>query len=130
MKKPRVPRTRAGGRWTESQFFGFLRSGIRQKTQRWPPLHDAFVRSRRLATEQDKKKWGTKIKFTHQCAKCLDWFPRKEVNGDHIKPCGSFRSFHDAAGFLERSFPEVDGYQILCYECHDIKTKLDKENAV
>jgi hypothetical protein len=37
-KRSRVPKPRAGGEFSDARFFGFLRSGLRQMSRRWPPL--------------------------------------------------------------------------------------------
>jgi hypothetical protein len=36
-RKARVPRTRNAGRWTEAQFWGALRSGLRRTFRYWRP---------------------------------------------------------------------------------------------
>lgn len=117
-KTARVARTRAGGEWSEAQFWGFLRSGLRQLSRRWPPL----VRHVWLESKQPYIGPNTRAKWAYQCAQCRSWGMRKEMQADHIVPCGTLKSFDDLAGFTERLFVEQDGLQILCERCHQART--------
>ena len=116
-KKIRSPRTRAGGEMTESRFFGFLRSGLRQMSRRWPPLvRHAMVAARRKNQSENKR-----LKWEFQCATCKGWRPAKEVEVDHIVPCGSLKTFDDLRGFTERLFCESEGLRVLCKTCHQLR---------
>ena len=46
---------------------------------------------------------------------------------DHITPAGELNKADDLPGFVERLFVEQSGLQVLCVNCHDIKTKQEKE---
>jgi len=124
-KKQRVERTRGGGRYTESEFWSFIRSGLRAKHSRWAPRYAALAAARRPS--KDKK--NLRLKWQFQCAKCRKWKQQKEVQVDHIEECGSLRSFDDLPGFVERMFCEVEGYRILCIPCHNKITQENKKNA-
>jgi hypothetical protein len=113
-KTDRVPRTRAGGEWTEAAFWGFIRSGLRQLSRRWPPLvRHALERVKRKSQSDNKR-----LKWEFLCERCDQWFARKEVEVDHIEPCGSLKSFADLSVFADRLFCESDGLRVLCSECH------------
>lgn len=116
-KTNRVPRTRAGGEWTEASFWNFLRSGFRRMSLRWPPLV-------RLALDKVRRPFagGGRQKWEYQCESCGKWFPRKEVEVDHIEPCGSLKCSDDLKSFVERLFCETDKLRVLCNECHAIRT--------
>lgn len=45
---------------------------------------------------------------------------------DHIVDCGSLTSWEDIQGFMQRLFCTKEGLQILCHDCHDIKTHMEK----
>lgn len=108
----RVERTRNGGRWTEARYFSFIRSALRSAFQKWPPKHDA--------------KAEAKVAYnTYECAKCSGWFANKEVEVDHVDPCGSLKKFNDLPAFVERMFCEAEGFQVLCKGCHQTKTKAE-----
>jgi len=113
-KTSRVPRTRAGGEWTEAAFWSFLRSGLRQMSRRWPPL----VRHVWLASRRPSQSANKRLKWEFQCASCGQWFKRDDMQADHIIPCGSLKSWADMAGFAERLFCEADKLRIYCERCH------------
>lgn len=117
-KRQLVPRTRAGGEWTEAEFWGFLRSGLREKSRRWPPLvRQVFNLVKRKSQSENKR-----LKWEYQCRACQQWFPRDQVEADHIVECGSLKSFEDLGEFARRLFVEVEGIQVLCGVCHQKKT--------
>ena len=66
-------------------------------------------------------------KFEYQCNKCKKWFPDKQINIDHITPAGELNKADDLPGFVERLFVEESGLQCLCQNCHNEKTKQEKE---
>ena len=114
-KTDRVPRTHAGGEWTSAAFFGFLRSGLRQLSRRWPPIaRQAMHAARRKYHGPNKRQ-----KWEYLCAGCGEWHAGKAVHVDHVVPCGSLRSMDDVRGFVERLFVEADGLRVLCHDCHD-----------
>jgi hypothetical protein len=52
----------------------------------------------------------------------------KEVQVDHVEPCGSLRNEGEIAGFLERLTPESPkAFQVLCKACHGKKTLAERE---
>lgn len=123
MKKPkthRVPRTRAGGTMTESQFWGFIRSGLRSKSQRWPPRFHILNKNKRTTK-------GKRHRYEYQCDECKEWFKQTDIQVDHVIPCGSLRSFDDLPEFTERLFCEEEGLRLLCKGCHQIKTNEERD---
>ena len=121
-KTNRVPRTRAGGEWTEAAFWGFVRSGLRGLSRRWPPLV-------RLAVERVKRKSQSankRLKWEYQCEHCGQWFARKHVEVDHVVPCGQLKSFADLSVFAERLLCEADGLRVLCESCHQKRKKQNE----
>jgi len=130
MKKKTVKRTprvksvkvRNAGTMTESAFWSFIRSALRQKSRWWKPITECKMKARRAYKGPSKRQ-----KFEYQCNSCKAWFPEKQINVDHIQPAGSLNCKEDLAGFVERLFCEQDNLQVLCESCHDIKTKLEKK---
>lgn len=116
----------AGGRYTESQFWGFIRSALRQKSRRWPPVYQALADARRPSENTNNKR----LKWEYICASCKQWKPQKEVAVDHITPAGSLKSYDDLPGFVRRLFCEIDGLQVLCDECHSIKTLQERKDRL
>lgn len=119
--KQKVPRTRNAGTMTESAFWSFIRSALRQKSRWWKPITQCKLSSRRPYKGPLKRQ-----KFEYQCNKCKKWFPEKKINVDHIQPAGSLNCSADLPGFVERLFCEVNNLQVLCTHCHDIKTKNER----
>ncbi len=120
-RKPKVERTRNNGTMTESMFWSFIRSGLRQKSRWWKPITQCKLNAKRAYKGPLKRQ-----KFEYQCNSCKNWFPEKKINVDHIHPAGSLNCANDLPGFVERLFCEVDNLQVLCEKCHDAKTKLEK----
>lgn len=113
-KTQRVPRTRAGGEWTEATYWSFLRSGLRQMSRRWPPIvRQAMVAARRKYEGENKRQ-----KWEYKCASCRKWHKGTDVAVDHIEPCGSLKSGDDIREFVERLFCEPAGLRVMCRECH------------
>lgn len=123
-KKPRVPKTRNAGTMTESAFWSFIRSALRQKSRWWKPITLAKQKARRPYKGPNKRQ-----KFEYLCALCNKYHPEKNINVDHMVPAGSLNCAHDLPGFVERLFCELDNLQVLCTTCHDKKTKAEKNGT-
>ena len=116
-----VSKSRCAGTMTESAFWSFIRSALRQKSRFWKPITECKLAARRLYKGVNKRQ-----KYEYQCNVCKNWFIEKKINVDHINPAGSLNSSQDLPSFIERLFCEVDNLQVLCEKCHDKKTKADK----
>lgn len=118
--------------WTQAKFFGFLRSGLREKFNRWPPKYEVIKLA--CETEQllDRYKTGKRagqhktIKM-YRCVSCDDTFRQKDVQVDHVKPAGTLKSFDDLGEFAKNLFVGTDGLQVMCKPCHERKTKKEKQ---
>lgn len=122
-RTPRVikPKTRNAGTMTEAAFWSYIRSTLRNKSRFWKPINLAKLKARRKYSGPNKRQ-----KFEYQCNCCKKWFPEKDINVDHIIPAGSLNCANDLPAFVERLFCEVQGLQVLCSECHNIKTQKEK----
>ena len=124
-KKPRkgaAPKTRNSGTMTESAFWSFIRSALRQKSRWWKPVSECKQKSKRPYKGPNKRQ-----KFEYQCNHCKKWYAEKNINIDHIIPAGTLTCANDLPGFVERLFVEVDNLQCLCTECHNIKTQNERK---
>ena len=121
-KTSRVPKTRNAGTMTESAFWSFIRSALRQKSRWWKPITECKMKARRPYKGPNKRQ-----KFEYLCNSCKTWFPEKQINVDHIVGAGSLNCGQDLPGFVDRLFCEQDNLQVLCTTCHDHKTKLEKQ---
>ena len=120
-RKNASPKTRNAGTMTEAAFWGFIRSSLRQKSRWWKPISQAKLKAKRSYKGPLKRQ-----KFEYQCRECLQWFPDKQINVDHIIPAGTLRCANDLPGFVERLFCEIDNLQVLCNVCHNKKTQDEK----
>lgn len=112
-KTSRVARTRAGGTWSESQYWNFLRSHLRRAFVRWPPRSQALEAARvPYVGDNTRRKWS------YRCALCGGLFKGTDVEVDHIEPCGSLRKLSDLPGFVGRLFCEAVGLRVVCKPCH------------
>ena len=124
-KRKLLPRPRNHGTMTESGYWGGIRSALRQKSRWWLPKSEAKKISRREYTGKNKRQ-----KWEYPCAHCKKWFMDKETEVDHIIGAGSLRCAEDLAGFVERLFCEIDGFQVLCKPCHLVKTLAEKKKTL
>lgn len=114
-------KTRNAGTMTESAFWSFIRSALRQKSRWWKPITQCKMASRRPYKGPNKRQ-----KFEYQCSECKAWFAEKHINVDHIIPAGSLNNAQDLPAFVERLFCEKENLQVLCSGCHNKKTQEEK----
>jgi 5-methylcytosine-specific restriction endonuclease McrA len=125
VKRVRAVKTRNSGTMTESAFWSFIRSALRQKSRWWKPISECKLKAKRKYKGPNKRQ-----KFEYQCKKCKQWFAEKNINVDHIKPAGSLNCAEDLPGFINRLFCEIDNLQVLCEPCHNVKTKQDSFTVI
>ena len=118
----KIIKTRNAGTMSEAAFWGFIRSASRQKSRWWKPITQCKLNAKRPYKGINKRQ-----KFEYQCNKCKKWFPDKQINIDHIIPAGELNKADDLPGFVERLFVEQSGLQVLCSNCHNEKSKHEKE---
>lgn len=107
--------------WSESRFFGFLRSALRSASARYPPKYECLNAATRPYVGPDKRR-----KKERQCAECKGWFATTQTQADHIVPAGSLKTWDDLVPFTQRLFCGVDGFQCLCSACHKTKTAAER----
>lgn len=118
--------------WSTAKFFGFIRSGLREKFNRYPVKYE-LLKSEAVDTptgelfKTGKKMGQKKTVKKYKCNHCEEMFRANEVQVDHIIPAGSLQSFDDLQGFAERLFCGPENLQLVCKPCHVIKTKEDRD---
>jgi len=123
IKGQRVARTRNNATQTESMFWGMIRAALRDKSRWWKPIAQCRINARRKYTGTGKRQ-----RYEYQCNICKKWFPDKKTSVDHIIPVGTLTCTKDLPGFVDRLFVEVEGLQLLCDNCHSIKTQTERKN--
>lgn len=126
MARPSGPKTRANGQWTEARFKSFIRGNLRRVTQKWAPIQTTLAKAR---VERG----------FYKCAGCGEIVPAttkvdgkrvKNVHVDHIEPVIDPNiGWVSWDSLIERMFVEEDKLQLLCDNCHTIKTNNEKAIA-
>ena len=114
---------------TEAGFKAFIISALRKASMYWKPKNECLRRAR-------VSKW------MYLCAWCerivpgtlppLPWKKKRTRNilADHIDPIvNPVVGFEGYDVWIARCFIEVEWFQALCKECHDIKTLWEKRQA-
>src|ERR1700675_2740380 len=96
-------------------FNSFMRQGLRRLSYKFPPRSEAL----RLARIERGK---------YKCESCSEIFGPKEIDVDHRAPViDPEKGFQNWNIYIKRLFCAVDGYSILCKECHKAKSFLENE---
>jgi 5-methylcytosine-specific restriction endonuclease McrA len=116
---------RNNGQWTEARYTSFIKSVLRGGSQRWPPryssLNDACI------GQKVNPKSGRLAKH-YTCGVCLNSYPAKDVQVDHIKPIiDPLIGFETWDILIANLFCEKENLQILCKPCHLLKTNAEKQ---
>ncbi len=112
-----------GGDWTIARFNSFVKSALRSASQRWPPKYQCLNAAKR----GKKINWRTgKLAEHYQCNSCSKEFPLKEVQVDHKNPIVPVTGFVSWDEVINNMFCEQDNLQVLCKECHNTKSQVEK----
>jgi len=108
--------------WTDSRYWSFIRSALREASRRYPPKFKVVQAAKRKKThgKNSKQKWE------YKCAECNKHFPNKVVIVDHIKPLGKLKDYEDLPEFVSNLFCGAGGLQVLCRPCHYLKTMKER----
>lgn len=94
---------------------GFVRAALRRASYRWP--------FRNIATTKARVERGV-----YRCASCLELVRNKDKKLDHVDPVVIPEKGHEGWDkFVERLFIGLDGWQVLCAQCHSTKTKEEND---
>lgn len=115
---------RNSGKWTEARFNSFITSALRAASRRWGPRYEALKRA--FTSRKTNRKTGRMAKH-YRCNKCFKEFTSIDVQVDHIDPVvNPYIGFQSWDVYIERMFCEVSGYQVLCKDCHKVKSDREK----
>lgn len=125
MARKSPPKPFNNGQWTVSRMASFIKGGLRTLSRKWPPKYETLRKAnvgKRLDPATGKES------FRYRCAGCNNVFKQKDVQVDHIDPVVStIDGFVDWNEYIMRMFCEADGLQVLCTECHNIKTQNERK---
>jgi len=118
-----------GGTWTDARKKSFIVSALRAAFTRWGPKQQC-IKNARVS------------RGVYECENCKKHGPatlppkagnkrrRKNIAADHIHPIvAPSVGFVDYNSWIERAFVESDGFQALCWQCHEDKTRAEREVA-
>jgi 5-methylcytosine-specific restriction endonuclease McrA len=102
----------------------YVKNILRRASTRWKPKSKAYDKAKKQIGEYSTGR----PKYEWKCAMCSETFKRKDTVADHVDPVIPLEGFKsglelDLNEYVVRLFCGVDGYQILCKDCHDIKTR-------
>lgn len=110
---------------TNSRLKSWLISGLRRMTMRYPPRNEAL---RTAKTEKKINEKTGRMAQHYRCAECLQEFPAKEVQVNHIDPVIGDSGFIDWDTYIERMFCPVENLNVLCRTCHDVKSAQERKD--
>lgn len=105
-------------------FYTLLRSILRRAWVRFPERAKCLQAARKPYRGDNKRQ-----KWEYECCSCKGAFMQKEVVVDHIIPCGTFLSEKDWSTFGPGLFCKADNLQVLCRNCHKLKTASERSAA-
>lgn len=121
---------------TEKKQVAWLRGALRKAWTRYPTQNE-YKNERRVRVvvyDEDgepvvyktgKKAGQVKKRWDCPCDKCEEIFPASKVQVDHIIPAGGTDTMEDLLDWMQKIFCGTDNLQLLCEECHKIKTHCD-----
>ena len=109
--------------WTESKYWGAIRTALRSGLRFYPPKVSVLNKAKRDYEGENKRQ-----KFCYECASCGECFKADQVQVDHQTPAGSLLSYQDLPQFVERLYCGEDGLQVLCKQCHQMKTNKERKS--
>ena len=119
-----------GGNWTAARFHSFIKGGLRALTNRWGPKNECKKKARVARGIYRCAGFGIPA---HKVPASIVDDKKGRINNvyvDHIIPIIGPEGFVSWDQTIKRMFCEVDGLQVLCKECHDNKTKQEREQNV
>lgn len=116
-----------GTPWTAARKHSFIVSALRNAWRRYPAKW--VVMKEASVGKKTNKKTG-RLAEHYLCKKCKKDFPAKEVSCDHISPVVSSEGFSSWDEFIARLFCEQENLQVLCNECHKVKTNLERKARI
>ena len=113
-----------GGQWTVARYNAFIKSALRNASQRWPPKYETLNNA--CVGAKINPKSGRMAKH-YTCNECKKDFPAKDVEVNHIEPVVPISGFDSWDGVIKRMFCEADKLEVVCKECHKGITKQENQ---
>lgn len=114
---------------TESEFFTWVRSGLRTGLWMKHPVKMEMLMSarRKIKNPRPNPRKGAELVWGYDCSCCGGEFVRANVEVDHKSGELKLTSIDDLVTFFKRlALVTPSDLQILCKECHGIKTYAER----
>lgn len=121
MGRPMGDLVKCDGKWSQAKFNSFIKNNLRSATRKWAPIQQCKKRAHVSRGLYKCEGCGSEVPLT-----IYDEDKRKRVKNifiDHIVPI-----IDPAVGFttwdecIERMFCDSNNLQLLCGECHKVKS--------
>lgn len=128
MARPRGELVKCDGVWTQAKFNSFIKNNLRSATRKWAPIQKCKKRAHVARGLYKCDGCGAEVAPTY-----YDEDKRKRMKNifvDHVVPI-----IDPAVGFttwdecIERMFCDSENLQLLCKDCHTIKSREEIEIA-
>lgn len=99
---------------------------LRRGSYKWRPRNEAIYKARVCRKQVNGK--GREV-WHYNCAHCPKdkLYTRKQVQADHIVPIvDPEKGFTNWDDYINRLYIGIQGFQILCIDCHKQKTSDEK----
>lgn len=117
----RAAKPRNAGTISEAAYWQMVRSGLRRTFRFWKPAMAALKAARVAVKGPRGQKWA------YLCCDCQKLFLRRQVQIDHVTPCGELKSYDHVGEFLRRLTPEAaTDFACRCKGCHQAKTNKER----
>lgn len=114
------------GKWTEARFTSFIKGILRAGSNKWPPKYATRKQAWRERGLYECAGYGRK-RHSAPASVVVKGKRTNNIFVDHIKPIIGRAGFTSWDDFISNLFCEVDNLQVLCKQCHDAKSKSEKE---
>lgn len=114
---------------TESAFFTWVRSGLRQGLWMKHPIKMEMLNSqrRKIKNPRPNPRKGAELVWGYDCAVCGGQFTAPNVEVDHKVGEHSLKSIEDVVTFFKKlMLVTPSDLQIICKGCHGIKTYAER----
>lgn len=97
----------------------FAVQALRRASLRWRPRNEARILAR---TERKINDATGRLAWHSKCKTCGLEKPDGQMELDHLVPVIGKEGFTNFDNYIDRLYCEVNNFQILCTNCHDIKS--------
>ena len=105
--------------WPYQRFHNWVLSLLRRGSATFPNRALAYKKAHAGRFKNPKT---DRLSAHYTCASCAGIFPSSQVEADHIEPVIPVTGWESWDDTVSRLFCSVDGYQILCKDCHVLKS--------